>query len=253
MLLPGFRFRHARADIKRQERRQAAQPEHRPPSPGRQDKTRHHSGKDVPERIAALQYSGKNPAQSWRDGFHRQRSPNAPLAAHPDAIERAHHQEKCEIGRESARQLHHGKENHVGHQRDAPAIPVGHQAENESPDWPHHQRHKQRGDDRLFSYMKFRGKPVNQEDDNKEVERVERPSQKGCSHRVRLARTRKPGHSAVAILVKQRYLLLVRPSRAAKYRDKATRRKQRTSPVTQIRWPSGQGKICRCRTAQRTP
>ena len=132
MLFPRFRFRHARADVKRQQRRQSAQPEHRPPAPGGQDKTRHDGGKDVSERIAALQYSGKNPPPPRRNGFHRQRSANAPLAAHPDAVERAHHQEKCEIGRESARQFDHGKENHVDHQRNAPAIPVGHQAEDES-------------------------------------------------------------------------------------------------------------------------
>src|ERR1700688_4487547 len=101
--------------------------------------------------------------------------------------------------------------------------------------------------------MKFSSEPIDQEHDNKEVERVERPSQKGCSHRVRLAGTRKPSHSAVAILVKQRYLPLVRASHAAKYHDRATRRKRWTLPATQIRWPSGQGRICRCRTAQRTP
>jgi hypothetical protein len=35
--------------------------------------------------------------------------------------------------------------------------------------------------------MKLRGEPVNQEDNHKEVKRVERPSQKGCGYRMGLA------------------------------------------------------------------
>ena len=193
MLFPRFRFRHARADVKRQQRRQAAQPEHRPPAPRRQDKTRHHRRKQVSDRIAALQNSGKDSPPPRRHRFHRQRSANAPLAAHADAIERAHHQEKRKIRRESARQLHHGKENHVGHQRNAPAVAVGQQAEDERAHRAHRQRHEQRRDDRFFSHVKLCGELVDQEDNHEEVKRVERPSQKGCGHRMGLARTRKPG------------------------------------------------------------
>src|SRR4029077_20135575 len=101
--------------------------------------------------------------------------------------------------------------------------------------------------------MEIRGEPVNQENNNEEIERVERPSQKGCRYRVGLARGRKPGHSAVAPFVKQRCLPLVPQSHVAKYRDRARRRKPRTLPAAPIPQPSAQGKICRSRTVQRTP
>ena len=48
--------------------------------------------------------------------------------------------------------------------------------------------------------MEIRGEPVS-ENNNEEIERVERPSQKGCRYRVSLTKGRKEGYAAVAALL----------------------------------------------------
>src|SRR5579872_6026315 len=65
MLLPGLRLGHARADVKRQQRRQPAHPEHHSPAhverEVRQDQSRGDGGKNVSDGVAALQNAREQP------------------------------------------------------------------------------------------------------------------------------------------------------------------------------------------------
>ncbi len=114
----------------REQRRQAADEEHRPPAPAREDE----EVADAPRagsRARSLPAGSpeKHAAPMRRHLLHRQRRADAPLAAHADAEQRAQDQERGVGGREPGRDLDDRVEDEIDHQRHAPAVAVGQQAE----------------------------------------------------------------------------------------------------------------------------
>ena len=87
-------------------------------------------------------------------------------------------EEHGEVGGEAAEQLDRGEEDDVGHQRTAAAVAVGQHAENQRADRPHGQRAGYGQNDVGLADVEVLGQGVEQEDDDEEVEGVERPAEK---------------------------------------------------------------------------
>src|SRR5262249_5717103 len=126
-----------------------------------------------------------------RQRFHRQRSAESPLASHSDPEQPAQNQKDREIRRERREQFHDRIENNVGHQRNAPAEFVAPPTEDERADRPHHQRQRDRKRDFRNALAELVTNWYEDEGNEKEIERVERPAKKAGDERVALIATQK--------------------------------------------------------------
>ena len=98
---------------------------------------------EISDSIAPLQKAEENPSPARRNSFHREGGADSPLSSHPDPEQPAKYQ-KCGVIRCQARSyFDYGVEDYIDHQGDAPAVPVGKQAEDECADRPECQRHAQ--------------------------------------------------------------------------------------------------------------
>src|SRR5207237_624316 len=184
LLAPRFRLGHFRSDVKREQRRHRAEPEHRTPAPLRLQHARCDGREQIADRISALQDSRENAAPFHRYVFHRQRCTDAPLAAHSDAEQRAQNQELRVRLREAAEQFDDREVDDVRHQRTAAAEAIRERAEDQRADRTERERERRRGDDQLLVYMKCGGEIVVQKDDDEEIECVERPAEEACENGV---------------------------------------------------------------------
>ena len=182
VLLPGFGFRDLGANVERQQRGNSAYPEHGAPAEIRQHQSRGHCGQQVTDGIAALENSGEHAAPAHRSVFHDQRCSHAPLAAHANAEQHSQDQKHGEVGREAAQHLDGRKEYYVDHQRTAPAITVGHHAEEQRADGPHGQRGGDAEHDVALGNVEVGGQRVEEEDDDEEIEGIQRPAEKARGH-----------------------------------------------------------------------
>ena len=91
----------------------------------------------------------------------------------------------CETGGEGEQ----GKDDHIDHQRRFAPEAVRDASEDHRPEDPQSQGHGQRPGDRLDGDPELRGDFRHDEDQDEEVERVERPAQKAGRHDVPLARS----------------------------------------------------------------
>ncbi len=82
------------------------------------------------------------------------------------------------LGAKAAKQFDRGKENDVGHQRAAATVAVGEHSEDEGADRAHGQRAGDGQNDLRFADVEVLGQRVEEEDDDEEVEGVERPAKK---------------------------------------------------------------------------
>ena len=177
-LLPNLGFFHAKADEQSKQRRQATQEEQRTPSPTIEKAEIAKRGQQVTERVALLQQARQHAAQAWRNFLHGERSTDSPLAAHPDAEERAQHQKAGEIRRETGGHFHHRIEDQVEHKRQPAPVAVRQQAEEKCAHRTKREGESERESHCLVGLMEFfsdrREAPGNQ----KEIEGVERPAEK---------------------------------------------------------------------------
>ena len=150
----------------------------------RQHRARRHRRQQVADRIAALQDPGEHAAPFPRRVLQRQRRAHAPLPSHADPEQRPQDQKLRERGGEAGEQLDQGEIDDVRHQRDAPAVAVGQHAEDDRADGPQRQRRRQRGDNPRLRHAELRGQRVEQEDDDEEIEGVERPPEEPGGDRV---------------------------------------------------------------------
>ncbi len=129
------------ADDQTDQRRDDGQAEQPPPRQVEpiDDHQRRHGRQQIAERVARLQQTREEPAPFDGDLLHRQRSTQPPLAAHADAVQQAQHDEHREVGCERAEEPDGRIEDHVDDQRDAPAHPVGPEAEQQRAHRPHEQ------------------------------------------------------------------------------------------------------------------
>ena len=178
VLLPRFGFGHLGADVESEKRGDASDPEHGAPAKVGQNDARGDGGQQVSVGVAALQDAGEHAAPLHGSMLHGERRANAPLSAHADAEEQAQDEEDGEVGGEAAEQFDGGEEDDVGHQRAAAAVAVGQHAEDQRADGAHGQRAGDGQNDVGFADVEVLGQGVEQEDDDEEVEGVERPAEK---------------------------------------------------------------------------
>ena len=180
LFAPARRFRHRAADIEHQQRRYHADHEHAAPADIGKQHAIDDRGHEIAGRIAGLQQAGDEATGMRRNGFHRQRGADAPFAAHRDAVQRAQHDQHSQVRRKAGGELQHRIQQDVDHQRRPPAEAVGGAAENEGADRAHRQRQQDRVRDRGNVGMKFGGDVLQHEHQQKEVECIQRPSEKAC-------------------------------------------------------------------------
>ena len=191
--LPDFRLLNSIAYKERKQRRQSANEEHRTPSPARKHEEVADRSEQVPGSVAFLQQTRQNAATTRRRFFHRQRRTDSPFAAHPDSEQSAQDEKRRVIGSQSGQHFHHREEDEVDHQRELATITVGHQAEDESPDGPERERHRDSQRKLSVGLMKILRDRRQREDDKKEVERVERPAEEAGEDRSAMAARSRAG------------------------------------------------------------
>ena len=173
MFVPRFRLFHLRADEQREQRRQPADEEHHAPAVARIprveiriDREERERRQQVADRVALLYEARQQTPEPRRRRLERERRSHAPLAAHPDAEEHPQDQEHAVARRQPAQHGNDGVKHDVHHERDPPPEAVGHHAENDGPDRPHRQRHRDRP----------RNLRTRLSEGPSDVERVERPA-----------------------------------------------------------------------------
>lgn len=174
--LPRGRLGHVCADVEHEERRERPRHEHPAPAEVREDQVVDDRREQIAERVAFLQQPREGTAGVFGDRLHRERRTDAPLAAHRDAVERAQQDERGEVRRERRRELDDRIEDDVDHQRPAATVTIGGPAEDQRAEWPQHQRHRDREGDRGNRLHELFGDGAHDEDEQKEVERVEHPA-----------------------------------------------------------------------------
>src|SRR5438093_6040827 len=115
--------------------------------------------------------------------LHGERRTDAPLAAHADAEQRPEHEEAPVAGGEAGEYLDDRVEDEVDHERESAPVAIGEKAEEEGADRPEGERQGDRERDggvRGVELLRDRGEG---EDDEEEVERVERPAEEGGQDR----------------------------------------------------------------------
>ena len=184
--LPHLGLLDAQADPERQQRRQRADEEQAAPAGDRRDDEEGDGGEHVAHRIALLQDAGEEAALLDGDLLHRQRGAEAPLTAHPDAVQTAQGDEHRQRGREAGAELDGGVEEHAGEQRCAPADLVGPVAEERGADRPRGQGQRGGDGDLGLGRVEVLGDVADDEDEQEVVERVHRPAQPGGEERIAL-------------------------------------------------------------------
>jgi hypothetical protein len=158
--------------------------EHAAPADVLKEKRVDDRGEKISGRVARLQEAGNKAACLRRDAFHGERCPNAPFAAHGDAVDRAQHQERGQVRREARGEFDQRVEQHVDHQGRPPAPAVGRTAEQEGADRPHRQGQQDGDGDVGHIGVEFPGDVREHENQQEKIERVERPSQEACGDHV---------------------------------------------------------------------
>ncbi len=180
----GGRFGHAGADEQDQEGGQNAEQEHAAPTDGviaegaPVEQPVGDRGEQEAGGITALQDAGDDAARLRRNQFHRQRTAEAPFAAHRDAEQRAQRQEHPQARREGGERADHGIAGDVEHQRRLAPPLVADLAEDEGADEAHRQGEEQSVGDLRHPDAELLGDVLEQEGQKKEIEGVERPSEK---------------------------------------------------------------------------
>ena len=177
-LLPDLRFFHAKTDEKAEQRGQSADKEHGAPAPARKNQVGTNRGQQIAQSIALLQDSGKQSSQPRRNFFHGERCADAPLAAHADAEQSAQNEKRGEAVREAGEHFDHGIEDEVDHQRQAAAVAIGHQSEDEGADGTKDESQRNGKRDLFVGPVKLLGDGGQRKNNEKKVEGIERPSQK---------------------------------------------------------------------------
>ena len=175
--LPDLRLAHVGAHVEGEERRETADEEHRAPAEAGKDQEVAERGEQVARRVAFLEEPREDAPQPGGRLLHGERRTDAPLAAHPDAEQGAQHEEAPVAGGEAGEHLDDRVEDEVDHEREAAPVAVGEEAEEEGADRAEGERQGDRERDggvRGVELLRDRGEG---EDDEEEVERVERPAE----------------------------------------------------------------------------
>ncbi len=181
--LPGRGFGHVAADVEDQQGRQGAQAHQPAPADVRQEQVGD-GRQEVAHRITFLQDAGDHAAAFCRNGLQRQRSADAPLAAHGKAEQAPQDQQHRQVRREGRGDGQGRIEGHVDHQDRAASVVVGQAAEDQGAEGPGRQG-QQQGDadvrdlDRMAGGRELLGDVGQDEGQEEVVEGVEGPAEQG--------------------------------------------------------------------------
>ncbi len=113
-------------------------------------------------------------------------TPHSPT--HGDAVKRAQNQEHGEPGRKTGEEVEERIEQHIHHQRDAPPVTVCRKPEDQGTERQHGKGQKDRHGHRGNIGMKLLGDIFENENENEEIEGVERPAEIAGDDNVALLR-----------------------------------------------------------------
>ncbi len=174
-----------------------------------------------------LQNAGCQAAEFGRNFFHGQRRAYAPFASHADSKESAQGQERPVAGRECGCDFDQRVEDEVDHERQAPAIAVGEQAEKKCADRAKYQRESDGKSHLGVRFVELLADGREAVDDQEVIEGVECPAEKtGENSRVLIGRSGLRGvrHSHDCIVTTAQGVLdQVQPPRSMPMRFRASR------------------------------
>ena len=96
-----------RPDVNHKQSRQRPTIKRRAPAEMRKDQPVNDRREQKTKGVTLLQNPGGQPAGLRRQGFHRERGAQSPLAAHPNAVERAEDEKDGVVRRKRGQQFHH--------------------------------------------------------------------------------------------------------------------------------------------------
>src|SRR5439155_16852683 len=128
-----------RPNINNEQRRQCARDKQAAPPENWKDDPVNQRGQEIPKGVALLQTSVEQTTGGRWQRFHRERRPQPPFTAHPNAEQGAQQQKRPEIRREGSQQFDDRIKNDIDHQRDAAAKLIAEPSKDECPEWTHHQ------------------------------------------------------------------------------------------------------------------
>ena len=150
------------------------------------------SGRQIAHRIALLQQAGEEAPALLGQRLKGQSGAHAPFATHRYPKQRTEPVKTVQRCREGARQFEKGITGDVQHQCRTPPIFVGEHSKEESTDGPEGESQKESFSNCGWLGLKVTGDRRNTEDQEEEVESVERPAEKACRECMALLRGQAP-------------------------------------------------------------
>src|SRR6266566_5173752 len=199
---PGRGFLDSVADVQHQQCRPRADDEHAAPTDVNEQVRKHDRRQQIADHVAFLEQSGEKAAALRRQRFECQCGTHAPLTAHGEAEQRTQREQGREIGREGRGELHRRVAGDVQHQDRPSTILLGQPAEHQCPDRTERQGEEDPFGHRLHAGVELAADRLQAEDENEEVERVQRPPTERGKVRVQLRARQHPegvGHGAIGL------------------------------------------------------
>src|SRR6266576_2137834 len=175
-----------RANINDEKRRQCARDKQPAPPENWKNAPVNQCGQEIAEGVALLQNSREQTARLRRQRFHGERRAQAPFAAHSDPEQGAQQKKGCEIRGERGQQFDDRIKNNVDHQRNASATSIAQPAKDEGTERAHHQGDGDGEGDLLDGSSEIMCDWAKDKGQKKEIERVQRPSEKASDESVAL-------------------------------------------------------------------
>ena len=163
------------ADVEDEQRGEHADDKHAAPADVVEEQTEDDRREEISRGIPFLQHPGEEAAFLRRERLHRERRAESPFASHRNAVERAQHEKDGEVRRERGCEFDDRIECDVDHERRAAAVTIRNPAEDECPKRAAHERQRDRKRNLGDRAVKIRRDAHDDERDEKEVERIERP------------------------------------------------------------------------------
>ena len=176
---PYRRLVHLGLHIEDQDGRNGSDNKQATPADAMEEEGERSRSQDGPQRVAFLQDAGEGAAAFLGQRLKGQCRAYAPLAAHGNAEQCPQHQQDAERRRKGAGQFNHRETEDVEHQNRPAAIAVGQHSEQKRADRAEGLGHEDRAQHRRGLGVKLARNGLDAEDEQEEVETIERPAKKG--------------------------------------------------------------------------
>ncbi len=179
---PSFRLRREPRQQHNRRGQQHSAKKNPLPTEARHNDRHHCRSQQISRGISSLQNAAEQSAPTARRALNHERSADAPITAHANAIERAQNQ-KCRVARRKRRHRRNDrKEQHAGNQRAAPSVAIGERAQHQRAQRTRDQRNGDGPDDRGLAHAKARGQHIEKKNQNEKEIGIENPSQDSRRH-----------------------------------------------------------------------